>query len=121
MKKRNSMENRCFHFLPNQSWKETSFSRVEKLHAPQCGALSQVTMETGGPGIPLGGTLPVDANTEGVQGESKLLDDLITALIIRPIAPTISVPVFVSVYACAEDAALILSLDKKKKKTNKLW
>lgn len=36
-----------------------------------------------GLGYPLGGTLPVDANTEGIQGESKLLDGLITTLIIR--------------------------------------
>lgn len=52
------------------------------MHHP-AGALGKLLWKLEGLGYPLGGTFPADANTEGVRGERKLLDGLITTLIIR--------------------------------------
>lgn len=83
MKQRNSMENSCFslifHFLPNQPMKETSISGVayqlwtQKLYAPPCGGPWQVTMETGGPGIPFRWNFSSRCQHRGRSGWEKVI------------------------------------------------
>lgn len=86
------------------------------MHHPT-GALGKFLWKLEGLGYPLGGTFPADANTEGVRGEGKLLDGLITTLIIRSNCTDYSSS---SICLCmhawdAKNAALTLSLDKGEK------